>query len=132
MRTIIDGKLRTRLANELGMARDELCAHLAVYHSFLPTKSAPLDASDARLQRCGAKERGPWTKEWAKPQPGQLLQATLRCTSPATIPCTSTAPPLHRCTSRACGLRCASPLQPPLHAPCISFRSPSDLHVIAF
>ena len=57
------------------MARDELCAHLAVYHSFLPTKSAPLDASDARLQRCGAKERGPWTKEWAKPQPGQLLQA---------------------------------------------------------
>jgi len=80
VRGLIDGRLRTRLANELRLPVAVLCAHMPVYHSFLPQRDAfaELDPSDLRL-RGGAAARGPWTKAWTKPAPGQLLQAMADC-----------------------------------------------------
>ena len=74
VRVLIDERLRARVASELGLPAAELCARAPVYHSFLPQSHAELDAADPRLAG-GALARGPWTKAWTKPAPGQLLQA---------------------------------------------------------
>jgi len=77
VRETIDGKLLDRLANECGIAPRALRAHTTIYHSFLPASAAfaPLDEADPRLHGLSPAQRGPWTKAWAKPEPGQLLQA---------------------------------------------------------
>ena len=61
--------LLRRLANELGVEHAALRRHTRYYQSFLPPNAAPPRAGDPRA---GQPE---WSREWCRPQPGQLLQA---------------------------------------------------------
>ena len=62
-------KLVRRVANEVGVGAEALEGHVRWYHSFLAPAAPRLAESDPR------RGRREWSREYARPSPGQLHHA---------------------------------------------------------